>query len=90
MYLTRISAGSAKRPSSMIDLGSASIDLGCSSLVVAGTLSLGAGFGIDNARDVTISNGGVLNGEMAALSVTGDWTKDAGGSFNAGVGTVSF
>lgn len=70
---------------SSMDLGSGAIDLGCSDLTVAGTLS-GGSVGFDQARDVTIDPTGVLNGGSAALRVAGDW--DNSGTFNGDSSTV--
>ena len=67
------------------DLGPGSLALGCADLDVMGTLSAGT-LGISQARDVAINPGGVVNGNSATLSLTGDW--DNAGTFNAGTSTV--
>lgn len=90
------SAASAALPASFtvgagssFSLGSATFDLGCGSLVVAGTFGVGSGT-VEQALDVIIASGGTLNGETGTLNLTGHWDNGAGGSFNAGTGTVQF
>ena len=70
-----------------VDLGTASIDLGCADLTVTGTFSSGS-VGFAAARDVTIEPTGVLNGNSATLEVAGNWAN--GGVFTCGASTVSF
>ena len=65
---------------SSLSLSNASVDLGCSDLTVAGTLSAGTA-GLAQTRDLTIDPTGVVNGNSAMLEVAGDW--DNAGSFNA-------
>ena len=74
---------------SSFGLGSATFDLGCGDLVVAGTFGVGSG-SVEQARDVSIALGGTLNGETGTINVTGDWDNGAGGNFNAGTGSVQF
>lgn len=62
-------------------------DLACSDLVVAGTLGVDNGQ-INNVRNVVIQPGGVINGNIGLISLSGDWSN--GGSFAAGTGTVNF
>ena len=59
---------------SSFDLGTGSLDLGCGDLIVAGTLSA-ATTGIEGARDVTIAQGGVVNGDSASIDIAGDWSN---------------
>lgn len=70
---------------SSLSLGSGRVDLACADLVVGGLLSGGTG-ALDQVRDLTILNG-IVQGEMATFTVTGDWTNS--GSFDAGTSTVS-
>jgi hypothetical protein len=70
---------------STLDLGTGILGLGCADLDVAGTLTAGT-VGFTGARDVAISPGGVMNGNSATLSLSGDW--DNAGTFNAGSSTV--
>jgi hypothetical protein len=72
---------------SSLDLGTSSLNLGCANLNVGGTLDAGS-VGFTSADDLTIGAAGVLNGESATLSVSGDWVNGAGGTFNAGTSTV--
>jgi hypothetical protein len=75
-----IGAGSA------VNLGSGSLALGCADLDVSGTLTAGT-VGFTGARDVAINPSGVVNGNSATLSLSGDW--DNAGTFNAGSSTVA-
>jgi hypothetical protein len=70
---------------STFDLGTGSLMLGCADLAVTGTLTAGS-VGFSAARDVAINPGGVVNGNSAVLSLSGDW--DNAGTFNAGTSTV--
>jgi hypothetical protein len=70
---------------STVDLGTGSLALGCADLDVAGTLTAGT-VGFSGARDVAIAPSGLLNGNSAMLSLSGDW--DNAGTFNAGSSTV--
>ena len=67
--------------------GGGVFDLGCSDLLVAGTLSLDAGQ-IINVRHVNIQAGGVINGNAGLISLSGNWSN--AGSFAAGASTVNF
>jgi IPTL-CTERM motif len=62
-------------------------DLACSDLTVGGTLNLDAGQVI-NVRHVSISAGGVINGNSGTLALSGNWSNS--GSFVAGSSTVAF
>jgi hypothetical protein len=70
---------------SSLDLGTGSLALGCADLDVLGTLSAGT-LGFTQGRDVTITPGGVMNGNSATLRLSGDW--DNTGSFVAGTSSV--
>jgi len=70
---------------STLDLGAGSLALGCGDLDVSGTLTAGS-VGFSAARDVAIAPGGIVNGNSATLSLSGDW--DNAGTFNAGASTV--
>jgi hypothetical protein len=70
---------------STVDLGTGSLALGCADLDVTGTLTAGT-VGFTGARDVAINPSGVVNGNSATLSLSGDW--DNAGTFNAGSSTV--
>ena len=72
---------------SVTSLGSGTVDLACTDLVVAGTLQLNAG-SLRNVRNVSIQAGGILNGGSGLVEVGGNWT-DAG-SFVPGTSTVNF
>ena len=72
---------------SSVDFGSAAVDLGCTDLVIGGTLEAGSGL-VARARDVSILSGGVLSGESSILDVAGDW--DNAGSFVPGTSHVRF
>ena len=67
--------------------GGGVFDLGCSDLLVAGTLSLDEGQ-IINVRNVNIQAGGVINGNTGLISLSGNWSNV--GSFAAGASTVNF
>ena len=70
---------------STFDLGTGTLTLGCADLAVTGTLTAGT-VGFSAARDVAINPGGVMNGNSALLSLSGNW--DNSGTFNAGTSTV--
>jgi hypothetical protein len=72
---------------SSLDLGSATVDLGCADVIVGGTLDAGSGT-VARARDVTVVSGGLLSGGSSLLNVAGDW--DNAGSFVAGASHVRF
>ena len=62
---------------SSASLSNALVDLGCSDLVVTGTMNAGSA-AVAQAVDVTI--GGTLNGGSAHIDVTGNWSRT--GTFN--------
>lgn len=72
---------------SVVSLNGATLDLGCTDLIVAGTLQLGSGQ-VLNARNVTLQPGGVLDGGSGAIELGGNWSNNGG--FLAGTSTVRF
>ena len=68
-----------------LDLGAGSMALGCADLDVLGILSAGT-VGFTQGRDVTITPGGVMNGNSATLQLSGDW--DNTGTFVPGTSSV--
>jgi len=68
-------------------LGGGAFDLGCTDVIVSGTLDL-AGGTLSNVRNVVINTGGVVTAGAGRITLAGNWTN--AGSFNAGTGTVSF
>jgi hypothetical protein len=70
-----------------VSLNGGSVDLGCTDLIVAGTLQLGNGQ-VLNARNVTVQPGGALNGGSGTIALGGNWSNS--GIFVAGIGTVQF
>jgi hypothetical protein len=72
---------------SVTSLGSGTMDLACTDVVVAGTLQVNTG-SIKNVRNLSIQAGGILNGGSGLVEVGGNWTN--GGSFVPGTGTVNF
>lgn len=71
---------------SSIELGGGSSDLGCTDLLVEGTLVLGAGGAITGVRNVLISPGGTLSLDGGTVQLSQQWTNQ--GTFNAGGGQV--
>lgn len=72
---------------SSLDLGSASLDLGCADLTLRGVVDLANG-SIAAARHVLIKSGGTIDGGAGTLEVAGNWTND--GTFVANMGTIQF
>jgi hypothetical protein len=72
---------------SVVALAGGRLDLACTDLDVAGTLSLGNG-AVVNARNVIVRPGGVLNGGSGVLEVGGDFVGGVG--FQAAASTVRF
>ncbi len=70
---------------STLDLGTGSLDAGCSDFLVGGTLALNAG-SASQVRDLSIQPGGTLQGSAGSIEVAGNWSNT--GSFSAGTGTV--
>lgn len=68
-------------------LNGGSTDLGCTDLVVGGTLIVDSG-AITGIRSVSILAGGSIAATTGHLSLSGDWAN--AGSFTAGTGLVSF
>ena len=70
------------------NLAGGSVDLGCSDIIVGGTLDL-AGGRLTNVRNVSIQSGGTITlGAAGAVSLSGNWSN--AGTFNPGTGTVLF
>jgi len=67
--------------------GGAQTDLGCTDVVVAGTLFVSSG-SLVNVRNVTIQAGGSVDGGTGVIRVGGNWTNQ--GAFGGGTGTVQF
>ena len=70
-----------------VSLAGATMALGCTDIVVGGTLNLNTAT-VTGVRNVTIQPGGTVNGGSGSIAVTGNWSNT--GSFVAGTGTVSF
>lgn len=65
-----------------------SLDLGCTDVMVGGTLDL-AGGRLSNVRSVTIQAGGIVNmGTAGSIALAGNWSN--AGTFIPGTGTVLF
>lgn len=62
-------------------------DLGCTDVIVDGTLNMQGG-SLSNVRNVVIGAGGTINMAGGSITLAGNWTN--GGSFAAGGGGVSF
>ncbi len=69
------------------DVGSGTIDLGCTDLDVAGNFDAGTGT-TAGIRDVSIAPTGLLDGAQGSLTLAGGW--DNTGTFDAGTGSVFF
>ena len=70
-----------------VALNGGSIDLGCTSAIVAGSVSLDGGV-LGNASDVTIAPGGSVDAGSGTVVLAGTWTRE--GAFVAGTSTVAF
>ena len=70
-----------------VSLNGSSVDLGCSDVIVAGTLSLQGG-SLNNVRNVSIAAGGSIVAGSGSITLAGDWSNS--GSFDAGTGSVNF
>lgn len=68
-------------------LNGGSLDLGCTDVIVGGTLDLGGGT-LSNVRNVSIQAGGTISAGAGSITLSGDWSNQ--GAFNAGTGIVSF
>ncbi len=68
-------------------LNGGTLDLGCTDLIVAGTLQVGSGQ-VLKVRNVTIQPGGALDGGSGSIELGGNWSNSGG--FLAGTGTVRF
>ena len=67
--------------------GGAQTDLGCTDVVVAGTLLVSSG-SLVNVRHVTIAAGGTVDGGSGVIQLGGNWSN--GGAFTPGSSTVRF
>jgi hypothetical protein len=72
---------------SLASLGPGVVDLGCTDVVVSGTLQVNSGQ-LKNVRSVTINPGGAIDGGSGLIEVGGNWTNS--GTFIAGSGAVNF
>lgn len=68
-------------------LNGGTTDLGCTDVVVAGTLQIDSG-SMTGVRNVNIQPGGSVTVTTGTLSLSGDWSS--AGSFAGGSGLVSF
>jgi hypothetical protein len=72
---------------STLDLGTGTLEQGCSDLVVAGTVSLSMGE-LSGIGSLSIAPGGLLEGDAGQISWSGDW--DDAGQLAAGSSTASW
>jgi hypothetical protein len=70
-----------------VSLGGSVTALGCTDIIVGGTLNLNTAT-VTGVRNVTIQPGGVINGGSGSIALAGNWSNT--GSFVAGTSTVSF
>ncbi len=70
---------------SVVNLGSGTVDLACTDVVVAGTLELASG-SVVNVRHVTIQAGGAIDGGSGLITLGGNWTN--AGQFIPGTSAV--
>ncbi len=68
-------------------LNGGTLDLGCTDLIVAGTVSVDSG-SVTGIRNVVIAPGGSLSATSGTLSLSGAWSNS--GTFSAGAGSVNF
>lgn len=66
----------------VVSLSNATTSLGCTDLVVAGTLNFQQGIYLA-VRNVSVLPGGVINGGTGALTLSGTVSVDPAGQFNA-------
>jgi hypothetical protein len=64
-----------------VPVANGTVNLGCTDLVVAGTLDIDQGTYF-NVRNVHVLAGGVLNGGAGSLTLSGSLSVDSGGQFN--------
>ncbi len=69
-----------------IDMAGGSTTLGCTDLIVRGTLTVGAGGSITDVRNVVIEPGGNLQLAGGLIELSSQWTNQ--GQFDAGGGQV--
>ena len=72
---------------STTSLNGGTIDLGCTDVVVGGTLNVDTG-SLVNVRHVTIQAGGTIDGGSGTITLGGDWAN--AGQFVPGTGVVRF
>jgi len=68
-------------------LANGALDLGCTDLIVGGTLHVDAAV-VSNIRNVAIQPGGILDAGAGSLGVGGNWSNS--GTFSAGTSVVAF
>jgi hypothetical protein len=71
----------------LVSLNGGTLDLGCTDLIVTGTLQVGSGQ-VLNARNVTVQPSGAVDGGSGVIELGGNWSSNGG--FLPGVGTVRF
>jgi hypothetical protein len=71
----------------VVSLAAGGVDLGCTDLVIGGTLQANAA-PVLNVRNVVVQAGGTLDAGSGVTNVGGSWTVT--GTFIAGSGTVNF
>jgi hypothetical protein len=70
-----------------VSLASGGLDLGCTDLIIGGTLQTNSA-PVSNVRNLVIQGGGVLDAGSSLISVGGDWSNS--GTFLAGTSQVNF
>ena len=70
-----------------MSLASAVMDLGCTDIIVGGTLNINTAT-VTGVRSVTIQGGGVIDGGSGSITLVGNWSN--AGSFVPGTSSVSF
>ena len=73
-------------PGTSVQLGGGTTSLSCADLLVQGSLSLGAGGAISDARNVTIASTGVLALDGGNVTLAQNWINQ--GTVNTGGGQV--
>ncbi len=68
-------------------LSSGGLDAYCTDLIIAGTLQTNSA-PVFNVRDVVIQSGGVIDGGLSTINLSGNWTNN--GTFTASTSTVIF
>ncbi|MBK9606653.1 MAG: hypothetical protein IPO58_09675 [Betaproteobacteria bacterium] len=70
-----------------MSLAAGGLDLGCTDLIVAGTLQTNSA-PVTNVRNLIIQPGGTIDAGTSVISVGGNWSNN--GTFNAGTSQVAF